>query len=124
MRHMKTLCSAIVCLMAAMQCLGGGDPSPQVPSQEMVLVRLRGEVMKEGQVAMSKSFTKTSIMEAGEGWNNGSVFNLNPVSFTLTRVSNGRTNVWKLPFKEMQDEKWKGFEFRDGDDIIVHKRIF
>ena len=57
---------------------------------------------------------------ASGGWGGNSEFGAIPRAFTLTRIVNGETNVWKIQFNQMEHDRWRGFSFREGDHIHVH----
>ena len=85
-----------------------------------VTVTMVGDVNPEGKRKIRREMSKQSVYDAAGGWAGYSSYGLQPRSISVYRVSEGRTNNWKIPFKDMSKAEWKTFLFEEGDFVLVH----
>lgn len=85
----------------------------------IVHVTISGDVAHPGLVEIERGLTRESVRKAVGGWAGISSYGMHPRSIRLKRVIDGKTNQWNIPFREMENRKWRKFLVNEGDSIYV-----
>jgi hypothetical protein len=83
-----------------------------------VTVELDGDVRLPGPRPIRQELSKEAVVEAAGGF--AGLSKAPPASVTLIRA--GQKQV--IPFAEMGQGKWKGFQLQEGDRLVVNFQFF